>query len=498
MTSDTVRVRFAPSPTGFLHVGGARTALYNWLFAQHHGGKFILRIEDTDRSRYQPDAVPDLLDGLRWLGLCWDEGPEVGGEYGPYYQSDRLALYQEYAEQLVDDGLAYRCYCSPERLANLREQQRRTKAPPGYNRHCRHLTRKQIADYEAQGVRPVVRLAVPTEGATEFDDLLRGHICVENRQLDDQVILKSDGFPTYHLAVVVDDHLMAITHIMRGDEWISSVPKRVLLYRAFGWTMPVMAHLPTILDPSGKGKLSKRKKRLPGGRQMLTYIHEFRQAGYLPEAMVNFMALMGWSYDGQTEFFTRDQLIRRFDLNKVSKSPGAFSYDKLDHMNATYIRQLGTNDLAGRLLGVLLRDGLTADFGTVLKLVPLVRERLKTLDDVVLLSDFLFREPITYDPLTLIQKKMDQAATLAALDAAREALAGLPDFAEETLESRLRALADELNLKPRQLFGCIRVACTGKNVSPPLFGTLSILGRDLSVRRLRDAATLLAARPPTN
>ncbi|NLG26352.1 MAG: glutamate--tRNA ligase, partial [Chloroflexi bacterium] len=250
--AETVRVRFAPSPTGYFHVGGARTALYNWLFARKHHGSFVLRIEDTDRTRYNPEALPDLLSSLHWLGLQWDEGPEVGGSYGPYYQSDRLPIYREHAERLVAEGRAYRCYCSPERLAALREQQRANKEQPGYDRHCRHLTREQIAEYEAQGVTPVIRLAIPLEGVTEFDDALRGHISVENQQLSDLVLLKSDGYPTYHLANVVDDHLMAITHIMRGEEWISTVPEHVLLYAAFGWPMPVQAHLPTILDPSGQ------------------------------------------------------------------------------------------------------------------------------------------------------------------------------------------------------------------------------------------------------
>lgn len=493
MSPDTVRVRFAPSPTGHLHVGGARTALYNWLFARQHGGRFVLRIEDTDRSRYQPDALSDLVDGLRWLGLCWDEGPEVGGDYGPYYQSDRLDLYRRYAGQLVAGGRAYRCYCSPQRLAAMREQQRAAKALPGYDRHCRHLTPKQNADYESQGIRPVIRLAVPTEGVTEFDDLLRGHIEVDNRQLDDLVLLKSDGFPTYHLGVVVDDHLMGITHIMRGDEWISSVPKRVLLYRAFGWEMPVLAHLPTILDPSGKGKLSKRKRRLPDGRQMLVFVREFREAGYLPEALVNFLALLGWSYDGQTEFFTRDELIRYFDLEKVGKSPGAFSYDKLDHMNGRYIRALGHNDLAGRLLPVLLREGVGADFSTTLRFVPLVRERLTTLNDIVPLVDFAFSPDVQYDPALLIQSKMDRTSTLAALHAAEEALGSLTSFDEETLESVLRQRATELGLKAGQLFGSVRVACTGRRVAPPLFGTLSILGQKVVLARLRRAIGTLAA-----
>ncbi|MBM3187315.1 MAG: glutamate--tRNA ligase [Chloroflexi bacterium] len=493
MTADTVRVRFAPSPTGFFHVGGARTALYNWLYARREGGRFILRIEDTDRTRYDPQALPDLLEGLRWLGLWWDEGPEVGGRYGPYYQSDRAHLYREYAEQLVAEGKAYRCYCTPERLEALREEQRAAKLPVGYDRRCRHLTRAQIADYEAQGIAPVIRLAIPTEGATEFDDLLRGHITVENKQLDDLVLLKSDGFPTYHLANVVDDHLMCITHIMRGEEWISSVPKHVLLYAALGWPMPVQLHLPTILDPSGKGKLSKRKKKLPDGREMLTLIHEFRQAGYLPEAMVNYLALVGWSYDGQTEFFGRDELVKHFGLERINKSPASFSYEKLEHMNATYIRELGDNDLAGRLLQVFLRQGLTTDFVTVLRFVPLIKERIKTLQDAVPLLDFYFAERLEYDPALLIGKRMDRESTIRALRAAEGILASLESFREEAIEDALRSAPAELGLKVGDFFGCIRVACTGKTVAPPLFGTLSIIGQKRVVQRIREALGRLEA-----
>jgi len=339
----------------------------------------------------------------------------------------------------------------------------------------------------------VIRLAIPTEGSTAFNDLLRGRVTVDNSRVDDLVLLKSDGYPTYHLANIIDDHLMEITHIMRGEEWLSSVPKHVLLYKAFGWEMPVQAHLPTILDPSGKGKLSKRKKKLPDGRQMLTFVHEFRQAGYLPEAMVNFLALVGWSYDGETEFFSRDELIRYFELEKVSKAPGAFSYDKLDHMNATYIRGLGHNDLAGRLLGVLRHDGLSANFATVLKIVPLIRERIKTLNEAKPWVDFFFSEEVSYEPELLIQKKMDQASTLAALKDAERVLASVEPFDEETLEERMRVAATALGIKAGQYFGGIRVACTGKKVAPPLFGTLVILGRETVVRRVHEAVRLLNA-----
>jgi len=480
---DEVRVRFAPSPTGYLHVGGARTALYNWLFARHHGGKFILRIEDTDRARFVPDALDDIMESLRWLGLDWDEGPKVGGPYGPYFQSQRLEIYQKYARQLVDEGHAYYCYCSPERLEAMRQRQRERGEKPGYDRHCRYLTAKQRAEYEAQGIVPVVRLKVPLEGQTEFYDVLRGHTVVDNSTLDDLVLLKSDGYPTYHLANVVDDHLMGITHIMRGDEWLPSVPRHVLLYKAFGWEPPIYAHLPIILAPSGKGKLSKRH----GGVE----VRYFRAQGYLPEALVNFLARVGWAYDDKTEIFTREELIEKFDLDGVSKSPAAFSYEKLEWMNGFYIRRLSDDELARRVQPFLKEAGLDADLSTLRRIAPLIQERLKTLKDAVDWVDFFFQEVGEYDPALLIGKKMTAAESLTALRRARETLAALPDFDEETLETALRGLAGELGLKAGQLFGIIRVAVTGKKVAPPLFGTLSILGQERVLARVDRALELL-------
>jgi glutamyl-tRNA synthetase len=484
MSKQTVRVRFAPSPTGYLHVGGARTALFNWLFARKHNGAFILRIEDTDRKRYEPEAVGNILESLRWLGLEWDEGPEVGGDYGPYYQSQRLGIYQKYAQQLVDSGHAYYCYCSPERLAQVREEQRRRGEPDvGYDRHCRYLTAKQRNEYEARGIVPVVRLKVPLEGQTSFHDVLHGDITVDNARLDDLVLLKSDGYPTYHLGNVVDDTLMQITHIMRADEWLPSIPKHILLYQAFGWEIPVYAHLPIILSPTGKGKLSKRH----GG----VAVHEFQQEGYLPEAMVNFLALVGWAYDDKTEFFTRQELIEKFSLEGVNKSPAAFSYDKLEWMNGVYVRQLGLDDLAERLMPFLTGAGLPADLSTVRRIVPLVQERLKKLTDAVEWVDFFFADQISYDPSLLVGKKMTAAESLVALRKARETLAALPDFEEEMLERALRALVEQLGLKAGQLFGIIRVAATGKKVAPPLFGTLSVLGRERVLERLDKALEML-------
>jgi glutamyl-tRNA synthetase len=492
MTSSSVRVRFAPSPTGFLHVGGARTALFNWLYARRFGGTFILRIEDTDRTRYHPDSLADIFAGLRWLGLDWDEGPEVGGAYGPYLQSERTDLYQRYARQLVEQDLAYYCYCSSARLEALREEQKAHKdAAAGYDRRCRYLTAAQRAECEAAGIRPVIRLKAPLEGATTFTDAIRGEITVENSSLDDLVLLKSDGFPTYHLANVVDDHLMEISHIMRADEWLPSVPKHMLLYKAFGWQPPVLAHLPLILDPSGHGKLSKRKKR--DGGEYAIFVHEFRQAGYLPEALFNFLTLVGWSLDDKTQILSPETAIANFDLTRVNKSPAAFSYEKLDWMNGYYIREMPADALAARLTPYIAKGlGLSEDQvrrrPETLQLIPLIRERVKLLPDVVEWVDWAYRgDLLAYDAGLLIAKNTTPAQCRQALYAARQALGELDVFQTAAVEEELRPLPDQLGLKAGQFFGILRVAATGKAVSPPLFESLAVLGRDRSLARL-DAA----------
>lgn len=480
--TNQARVRFAPSPTGEPHIGNIRTAVFNWLFARQQGGKFILRFEDTDRARYVPGAEDAIKEGLRWLGLDWDEGPGVGGPYGPYVQSERLPLYRKYAEQLLASAHAYRCNCSPARLAALRNQPQKHQDRLGYDLLCRFKAPGEVSPDEPH----VIRLAVPLEGTTTVHDLIRGDVTFENRTIDDQVLLKSDGFPTYHLAVVVDDHEMRITHVIRGDDWVPSTPKQILLYRAFGWEIPTFAHVPIVLGEDGK-RLSKRHGA--------TSVVEFQRMGYLPEALLNFLALLGWSpgEGEEQEIFSGEELVQRFDLTRVQRAAARFSYKKLDWMNGEYIRRLPPDDLAARLVPVLRNAGLDASLAKVRELVPLVRERMKTLNDVVPLVDFIFKEGIEYDSRLLVGGKMTAEESLAALRISREVLAELPDFEGGTLEEALYPLARErLGLKPGQLFRIIRVAAMGKTVAPPLFGTLAAVGRDRALTRLDDALARLA------
>ena len=406
-----VRVRFAPSPTGPFHAGSARTVLYNWLFARHHGGSFILRIEDTDRNRYSAEAEADMVESLRWLNLDWDEGLQVGGPFAPYIQSERVERHRHYAQILLDGGQAYKCFCTTERLEQMRQEQRLHKSDLGYDRHCRTLSPEERAELESSGQPYVIRLKVPQRGQTVVHDRIRGDIVFDNSVLEDIVLIKSDGYPTYHLANVVDDYLMEITHVMRGDEWVPSTPLHVIMYDAFGWEPPVFAHLPIILSPTGKGKMSKRKVKGPGGQDYYVMIQEFRQAGYLPEAMVNFLARLGWSYDDRSEIFDREDLVEKFSLDGVNSSPASFSYDKLLWLNGIYIRELEVEDLARRCLPFLQEAGLVPDpcppetWDYVLRIVPLVQERIPTLRDIIEHSAYFFPETIPYPDVQLLLAK---------------------------------------------------------------------------------------------
>jgi len=475
-----VRVRFAPSPTGRPHVGGMRTAMFNWLLARHSGGKFILRIEDTDVTRMVDGAVDYIMEGLKWLGLDWDEGPDVGGDYGPYYQSQRLHLYREAAERLVAQGDAYYCYCSPERLEKMRREQVARKQPPGYDRHCRDLTPEERESMEAKGITPVVRFWVPLEGQTSFNDLIYGDVVFENSSIDDFVMLKSDGYPTYHLANVVDDYAMEMSHVIRGEEWISSTPKHLLMYRALGYTPPQYVHHPLIIGPD-RAKLSKRHGDVS--------ILEFRERGYLPETMFNFIALIGWSLDDKTELMTRQELIDYFALDRIGKTGAVFNREKLEWMNGVYIRNLSPEDFVQRSLS-FLEEGLPAavkrplDIDYVRKVMPLVQERAKTLEELPELVDFFFLEELEYDTEMLVGKKMTPELTVMALEQSQARLQVIESFDEESLENMLRPLAVELELKTGQLFRALRNAVTGRTATPPLFQTMAVLGRECCLNRI--------------
>jgi len=482
-----VRVRYAPSPTGYPHVGNIRTALFNWLFARHHGGSFVVRIEDTDVTRKVEGAVEAILEGLRWLGLDWDEGPEVGGNYGSYFQSQRLELYRQAAERLVSQGDAYYCYCSPGRLEEMRAEQVRRKQPLGYDRRCRDLSPQERAEKKAADITPVVRFKTPLEGQTGFNDLIWGDVVFENSTIDDLVLLKSDGYPTYHLANVVDDHLMEITHVLRAEEWLSSTPRHHLLYRALDFEPPQFAHLPMILGPD-RAKLSKRHGAVS--------ITEYRELGYLPEAMVNFLALLGWSLDDKTEIISRQELIDNFSLERISRTAAIFNHDKLNWMNGVFIRKLSYEDLLRKIIPFLesrlpkeVKRPISQQY--VGRIVPLIQERINTLAEAATYADFFFIDTPEYEVSVLVGKKMTRETTLEALKAAEERLSSLESFDHDLLEDTLRHLAGDLGLKTGQLFGILRVATTGRNATPPLFETMEVLGKERCLERIRVAVAKL-------
>lgn len=483
------RVRFAPSPTGHLHIGGARTALYNYLLARQTGGQFILRIEDTDQARLDTGAMEEQMNSLRWLGLRWDEGPDVGGPHAPYIQSQRAHIHRAHAGQLVEMGKAYYCFCAKERLEAVRNEQLALKRQPRYDGHCRDIPPDEARQRKESGEPCVVRFKAPAEGSTTVRDLIRGEITVENSTLDDFIILKSDGLSLYHLAAMVDDHLMGVTHVIRGSEWLPSLPKHALIHRAFGWEEPVWAHVSVFLKPSGKGKLSKRD--VVEGHAIL--VHELPGLGFIPEAVLNWIALMGWSLDDKTDVLTLDEMIKGFRLERINPSPAAINFDKLDYFNGVHIRALPQDDLARRIRPFFERAGLNADESALLRIAPVIQGRIGALDEAVTMAGFFFRAEVKYDPAQLIPKGMDAASALAALRRSIALLRSLPDLAHSATEPPMRALADELKLKPAQLFGVLRVAVTGQTVSPPLFETMALLDREVVFDRLAQAETLLGS-----
>ena len=475
----SVRVRIAPSPTGDPHVGTAYIALFNFCFARKSGGQFILRIEDTDRTRSTRESEEAILRALRWVGLSWDEGPDVGGAYGPYRQSERSDIYQEHAELLLEKGKAYRCFCTAERLAAVREEQKRAKKTAGYDGLCRTIGRDDSAARAKGGEPFVVRLAMPKEGKTQFVDKLRGPLEFDNAQVDDQVLLKSDGFPTYHLANVVDDRLMKITHVIRAEEWISSTPKHVVLYQSFGWPEPEWIHMP-LLRNADKSKISKRKNPVS-----LDY---FRDTGILPECLLNFLGLMGWSFGGDREKFTLAEMIDVFSWDRVSLGGPVFNLEKLSWLNGLYIRDLPSHELVRRLRGWLLSDE------HLMRITELVRERIRRLDEFVPATEFFFSGDLDYAPVLkdLIPKGKtgrEVASMLSELVDAYDAMRG--PFVAPAVEAATRAFAEEKAVPTKELFMVLRVVATGRTASPPLFETMQVLGKEITRRRIRQAIELL-------
>ena len=491
-----VRTRFAPSPTGDLHVGTAHTGLFNWLFTRHHGGTVVLRIEDTDRKRLVERSLGGIPEALAWLGIDWDEGPGVGGPYGPYYQSERVEVYQQYARRLVEQGDGYYCFCSPERLEQVRQERQARGLPIGYDRHCRNLSPAEVEAKLAAGERSIIRLKVPLEGKITFTDLIRGDITVDARTLEDAVLLKSDGYPLYHFANVIDDRLMEITHILRGEDWIPSAPLHVLLYRAFGWEMPKLAHMMLLLGTDRK-KLSKRHGA--------TGILEFRENGILPEALVNYLAIIGWSWDDKQEIFGKAELIEKFDLDRVKASSAIFDHQKLEWMNGYYINHVLTLDeLTARALPWLERAGLlpggpprpgTPEYDYVRDVLALEKERIKRLTEIPELTAYFFVPEVEYRLDVLVSPKQKLTPELAerALEAVRDALSEFDVADEAGTEERLTALAERLGLKRGQLFMLVRAALTGRTVSPGLFETMRVLGQERCLARVEAALRWLRA-----
>jgi glutamyl-tRNA synthetase len=475
------RTRIAPSPTGDPPIGTAYVALFNFALARRHGGQFLLRIEDTDRQRSHPMSERMIFEALRWLGLEWDEGPDVGGPYGPYRQSERSAIYREHADELVAKGAAYPCFCTPDRLAALREEQKAKKAAVmGYDGLCRRLAASESAARRRTGEPHVVRLAMPEADSMVVTDLLRGEVRFERPQMDDQVLLKSDGFPTYHLANVVDDHLMAITHVVRAEEWLSSLPKHVQLYRALGWEMPVFCHLP-LLRNADKSKISKRKNPVS--------LNHYRRAGFLPEALLNFLALMSFSMPDGRDEFTLQEFVEALELSRISLGGPVFDLEKLTWLNGRYLRRLSTADYIARLRGHLLADDFLA------QVIPLCRERVDTLEGFFEYASFFFVGTVAYDDdarAGMVPKGRTPAEVAKLLSALLEQQVDpLLDWNAAAVEAALHGFAETAGWMPKDLYMTVRIAATGRSATPPLFETLAVLGKEVCRRRLRAAADAL-------
>lgn len=474
-----VRVRFAPSPTGHLHVGSARTALFNYLFARHHDGTYILRIEDTDLQRNTEESLAGILDALRWLGLEWDEGP--------YFQSERLEHYREHLAKLLDSGRAYSCFCTSEELDRMRDEQRKRGEAPRYDGRCFHLSDEERQAKLEAGTPHVMRFRAHPEGETTFTDAIRGDMRFPNNVVDDFVIIKSDGMATYQFAVVVDDALMEITHVIRGEDHLSNTPKQIQIYEALGYEPPNFAHIPLILAED-KGKLSKRHGAV--------WVGEFRADGYLPHALVNYLALLGWAYDDRTEIFSPDELIKHFTLEGVSRHPAVFDYKKLNWMNGTYIRDLSVEDFVQAALPVLVDAGVVpVDLNEegherLNKILNLLQTRVGTLSELPAQVGYFFSDSVEFDPKA-VKRFFERPYVPALFESLLDSLVGLTPFTEDNLEPIFKGLASNLELRLGDVIQPVRVAVTGSTISPPMYDTLALLGRAKCCERLRTAAAYI-------
>jgi glutamyl-tRNA synthetase len=483
----------APSPTGRFHLGSARTALFDFLLARKTGGQFVLRLEDTDQKRFVPGSEEEIMRSLDWLGITPDESPVHGGKYGPYRQTERREIYQHYAKVLVEKGAAYPCFCTPERLDAMRKEQEAQKVDRvKYDGLCRAIDPDDAARRVASGEKYVIRFKMPYVGSTTAHDHLRGDIVTENRYLDDAVLLKSDGLPTYHLAAMADDHEMQITHVLRGAEWLSTFPLHVNVVRAFGWEEPVWIHLSVFLKPSGKGKMSKRDTAAAMKDGYSIFVDDMKDLGYIPEGVLNWIALMGWGV-AEDDVMTLDQMIERFDIDSLTPSPAAINFQKLDHFNGTHIRLLTNEDLSARIKPYLTGAGLEVPNETLLKVTPLIRERLVTLDDCLAFASFFFKEEIEPNPEDLIAKGLDARQSAEIARKAYEVLASLPEWTHTMTEPPMREYVERGGFSANQVFGILRVAVTGQKVSPPLFESMEVIGREKVLERLQRAIGILDA-----
>ena len=485
------RTRIAPSPTGRFHLANARNALFAYLVARQTGGQFILRFEDTDQKRFVPGSEEEIARSLDWLGLTPDESPSHGGKYGPYRQTERREIYQHYAKLLVEKGNAYPCFCTPERLDQMRKEQEARKVDRvRYDGLCRRLDPDEAAQRIAAGEKYVIRFKMPYEGTTTAHDHVRGDIITENKYLDDYVLLKSDGLPTYHLGAMADDHDMQITHVIRSAEWLPTFPLHVQIIRAFGWDEPVWVHPSIFLRPSGKGKMSKRDDAVAMKDGHSIFVGDLPGLGYIPEGVLNWIALMGWGV-AEDDVMTLDDMLKRFSIDHLTPSPAAINFQKLDHFNGTHIRLLTTEDLALRLKPYLTNAGLEVDNETLLKVTPLIRERLVTLDDCVTFASFFFKENVEPNPEELLAKGLDAKQSAEIVQKTYDILASLPDLSHQIAEPPMREFVETSGLSANQVFGIMRVAVTGQKVSPPLFESMEIIGKEKVLQRLQKAREIL-------